>query len=310
MLSHQLQDAIESYLSTTSTKQLSEQFERLSQGYRQFKNEDLGSKKEDVDAYLVGRFPSTLAVLKAVFSKIETFLPETFRVIDYGCGPATTLCALNEVFLSSRFTYTGIEEKKAMLDAGKYLAQALHVKAEFLHQVVEKTELKSSYDIAVASYLLNELSALDPFFDKLLQHETILVVEPGTPDGTNRILKLRAKAIEKGYHVLLPCPHQLECPYKKPHWCHFYERVERTKIQRSIKHGSLGYEDEKYAYVFLSKTKLPLHNGVLVEKPDLFPYKTTLKVCASDGSIQTQEILKKDKEQFKKAKRLSWGDFI
>lgn len=310
MLSDEILSYILDYLSTKSTKELSQNFKHISDSYRHIDCKNVGLTKQDVDAYLVGRFPLTYAVIVTVLNKIKAHLQNELTVTDYGAGPATALLALCEVFDRDKIHYLGIEEKSAMQKAAIYLSSKLDYKIELKQMNVEKAEKFFSH-LGIASYLLNELQNIDKFLDILLaHHEHILVIEPGTPDGYARILKVRDKALEKGFFVIAPCPHQKACPLSGKDWCHFYKRVERSKILKQIKGASLGYEDEKFSYIFLSKTKALVHDGVILDKPVVHPFKVDMKVCCKDGSLQQLEISKKDKDSYKAAKKMSWGDFI
>lgn len=310
MLSDEILGYILDYLSTKSTKELSQSFKHISQSYRDINCKTIGLTKQDVDAYLVARLPLTYAVLVSVLGKIKHHLPATCSVTDYGSGPATALLALFQIFEPDHIDYLAIEEKSAMQHAALYLSSKLDYKIKLKQMNVEKAEGFFS-DLGIASYLLNELQNIDRFLEILLaHHEYILVIEPGTPDGYRRILHLRDQALKKGFFVIAPCPHQKMCPLSGHDWCHFYTRVARSKILKEIKQGSLGYEDEKYSYIFLSKTNRLAHEGVILDKPVVHPFKVDMKVCLKNGSLQQIEILKKDKEIYKAAKKLSWGDFI
>jgi ribosomal protein RSM22 (predicted rRNA methylase) len=303
-------DAIERYVTQKSRKNLSQSFKKLSTGYRSLDCAHLGSSQEDVEAYLIGRLPLTWSVLYYLLDRFSAYLPQKFSVRDYGSGPGTALLALHHLFVEDRFTYLGVEEKVPMIEAAKALARDLELKGEFIHKDVLKASTEP-YILAIASYVLNELKSPKTFYAQLLNnHEYVLVIEPGTPDGYKRILALREEAIGQGWSIIAPCPHSAACPLKTPDWCHFYLRVQRPKSLKDIKRGSMGYEDEKYMYLFLSKTKQFPHSGVIVKKPHIVPFKVTLDVCATSGQIETQEIFKKDKEAYKKAKKLDWGDFL
>jgi ribosomal protein RSM22 (predicted rRNA methylase) len=301
--------AIETYLSTASTKLLKSSFDKLSYGYRSLQAQTLGSTKEDVDAYLVGRLPLTFSVLSHLLELIKPFFSDRISILDYGSGPGTALLALAHVWDGELFSYHGLEQKKAMLEAAYFFKERFKLSAYF-HQGDVMTPLQGQFDLAIVSYVLNELLQQDAFFEILFKHESILVIEPGTPDGTDRILALRQEALKRGFHVVLPCPHNQACPLQKPGWCHFFQRVERFKLLKSVKSGLLGYEDEKYSFVFLSKSKTTVHQGVIVDKPKVFPYGVSMNVCSKNGCIEKVTILKKDKQDFKRAKKCSWGDFV
>ena len=83
--------------------------------------------------------------------------------------------------------------------------------------------------------------------------DTLLVVEPGTPAGYARIIALRERLIAAGAHVIAPCPHDGTCPLAAPDWCHFTQRLPRSRAHKQLKGAELPFEDEKFAYVALTR---------------------------------------------------------
>ena len=89
----------------------------------------------------------------------------------------------------------------------------------------------------VASYLVGEMQdaeradLADLMWAKT--SDTLLIVEPGTPAGYARIIALRGQLIAQGAHVAAPCPHDAECPLIAPDWCHFTQRLPRSRAQSS-----------------------------------------------------------------------------
>ena len=71
-------------------------------------------------------------------------------------------------------------------------------------------------ELVIASYVINELgeAARGALADLLWQKttDTLLVIEPGTPAGFERMRALRARLIAQGAYVIAPCPHERPCP--------------------------------------------------------------------------------------------------
>jgi ribosomal protein RSM22 (predicted rRNA methylase) len=111
-------------------------------------------------------------------------------------------------------------------------------------------------DLVTLAYVLNELapdvrkSTLERLWR--LTADTLVIVEPGTPAGWQRILAARHQLIESGAHVIAPCPHARECPLQAPDWCHFARRVARSRLHPAGQRGGGSLEDEKFNYVALS----------------------------------------------------------
>ena len=112
-------------------------------------------------------------------------------------------------------------------------------------------------DLVIASYVINEISESEQttLAELMWQktRDTLLVVEPGTPAGYARIFALRAQLIAAGAHVAAPCPHDGVCPLAAPDWCHFTQRLPRSQAHRQLKSAELAYEDERFAYVALTR---------------------------------------------------------
>ena len=71
-------------------------------------------------------------------------------------------------------------------------------------------------DLVIASYLIGEVGEAErrTLAERLWAkaRDTLLVVEPGTPAGYERIIELRAQLIAAGAHVAAPCPHDEKLP--------------------------------------------------------------------------------------------------
>jgi ribosomal protein RSM22 (predicted rRNA methylase) len=166
-------------------------------------------------------------------------------------------------------------------------------------------------DLILFSYSFGEIDERndDVVLENCFRHakKFIVLIEPGTPRGYKRILKARKKLIELGAYTLAPCPHDHMCPLSGDDWCHFSTRIERTALQRVLKQGSLGYEDEKYSYIIMGKKpKMQLTKRVLTE-PMVLKEKVTLKLCTEEGLIY-QDIPRKEADIYKKAKKIKNGD--
>src|SRR4029453_11187949 len=110
-------------------------------------------------------------------------------------------------------------------------------------------------------------------------------VEPGTPAGYARIIALRERLIALGAHVAAPCPHDGECPLVAPDWCHFTQRLPRSQAHRQIKAAELAFEDEKFAYVALTRAAVARRPARVLAQPEVGKVEVTAKLCTPGGLV-------------------------
>jgi ribosomal protein RSM22 (predicted rRNA methylase) len=132
-------------------------------------------------------------------------------------------------------------------------------------------------------------------------------VEPGTPSGYAKLMKIREILKDLGGFLWAPCPHSLPCPLLKGDWCHFSVRVSRTSLHRQLKSADLGYEDEKFSYLIFGKEPIAAFQARVIRRPAKHSGFVELMTCQKDG-IKKEVYSKKDKEIYKQRKKLEWGD--
>jgi ribosomal protein RSM22 (predicted rRNA methylase) len=139
--------------------------------------------------------------------------------------------------------------------------------------------------------------------------DTLLIVEPGTPAGYARILAVRRQLIASGAHVAAPCPHDGECPLAAPDWCHFTQRLPRSRAHKQLKSAELPYEDEKFAYVALTRAPVARHPARVLAQPDVNKVEVTAKLCTAEGLVIAR-IPRRAKGDYSAARRWRWGDAV
>ena len=168
-------------------------------------------------------------------------------------------------------------------------------------------------DLVIASYVIGELSAAEQAALAALMWEktrdTLLVVEPGTPAGYARIIALRERLIAAGAHVAAPCPHDGKCPLGQPDWCHFTQRLQRSRAHKQVKGAELPFEDEKFAYVALTRAPVAARPSRVLAQPDLSKVEVTAKLCTPDG-VTLARIPRRAKADYARARRWRWGDAV
>src|SRR6202012_2459380 len=124
--------------------------------------------------------------------------------------------------------------------------------------------------------------------------DTLVIVEPGTPAGYAGIIAARAQLIASGAHVAAPCPHDRACPLQAPDWCHFAQRLPRSRAHMQMKGADVPFEDEKFSYVILTREPLALHPSRVLAPPMTGKAEITAKLCTPEG-VTLAKIPRRDK---------------
>ena len=169
-------------------------------------------------------------------------------------------------------------------------------------------------DLVIEGYMLGELSEQMrlPAARRMWEAAGLMLVliEPGTPQGFANLAAVRQDLAGLGAHVAAPCPEGAQgCPMKEGDWCHFAVRVQRTKLHKALKGGDAPYEDEKYAYLALTRMPPAAACGARVLRhPLIAPGRITLTLCEAGGR-QVRAVTKKD-PLWKRARKIGAGDRI
>ncbi|TIL44047.1 small ribosomal subunit Rsm22 family protein [Mesorhizobium sp.] len=270
-----------------------------------------------VKAYLATRLPATYAAVRASLDALSEARPDYApkTLLDVGAGPGTVLWAALDLWPDLEQAVL-IEASAAVRRVGAALAtEAMTARIAWLagDVTIDLADLGPA-ELVSCAYVLDEIgpASLPKLIDRLwhLTYDTLLVVEPGTPAGWQRILAVRRQLIEAGAHVLAPCPHKSPCPLAPPDWCHFSRRVARSRLHRLAKDADVPWEDEKFIYVAASRHAVgpPLARVIAPSKSG--SGKVLLKLCERDGGADEKLFTKRDGEMFKAARRLDWGDAL
>lgn len=271
----------------------------LSQRYRQ-NNPPFLRAPIDRHAYLLTRLPATEAVLYRVFEEMRPF--RITSLLDIGAGPGTSWQPAFETWGDLQATF--IERDAEFTEIGRTRVPSHVTWGSTLSHV-------KPHDLVLFSYSWGEIGSLDILAAAWeAAQQFLIVVEPGTPQGYSRMLKAREFCIQSKGFVYAPCPHSLACPWEKTQeWCHFSVRLERSHEHRLAKEAELGYEDEKFSYVILSKADLQRGVSRLVKDPVRKKGHTVLTMCEVEG-IAKRVVTKSEKEIYKRVNKLKWGDTL
>jgi ribosomal protein RSM22 (predicted rRNA methylase) len=316
----QLRQAVDRALSGVTLNELAAASAGLSQRYREEGREGPAHIASDRDAlaYLATRLPATFAATRASFAAIASarphFAPKT--LFDIGAGPGTALWAAADCWPDLADAVL-VEASPIFRACGQRLA-AEAKQPEITWHTVDVTHESieiAPRDLVTIAYVLNELPP--EARRAVLAHawqaatDTLVVVEPGTPAGWQRILAARRQLIEAGGHVIAPCPHAQACPLVPPDWCHFAERVARSRLHRQAKGAEVPWEDEKFSYIAVSRQPAPGSAAArVIARPRKASGRVTLKLCRPDGSAGEQLFSRRDGEPYKRASRSDWGSLL
>lgn len=312
-----LRAALEARLQGVSRNAAAERAAVISRTYRDGGSSAAIRSETDALAYALARMPATYAADVAALNALAEIRPDFAPVslIDIGAGPGTATWAAAEAF-SSVQSFTLLDAN----DALRKLAVDLAGESARLGKVTyERGDARAlltkaePVDLVIASYLIGEMGEAERTSLAALMWEktrdTLLVVEPGTPAGYARIIALRKQLIAAGAHVVAPCPHDRACPLTPPDWCHFTQRLQRSRAHKQVKGAEVPFEDEKLSYVVLSRTPVGDRPSRVLAQPATGKVEVVAKLCGPDG-LDIARVPRRDKAAYAEARRWRWGDGV
>lgn len=315
----ELRQAVEQLLDKVPLATLKQASRTLSDRYRAEVRDGRLHMGDEIaaKAYLATRLPATYAAvrtsLEALAEARPDFTPRT--MLDIGAGPGTVLWAATDLWPSIG-SATLLEASSAARKVGQMLAAGIdtpQIRWQAGDVTVDLADMQAA-DLVTMAYVMDEIAptSLPKLVERLWQltNDTLLVVEPGTPAGWQRILDARTRLIALGAFVAAPCPHHAPCPLTAPDWCHFSRRVARSRLHRLAKDADVPWEDEKFIYLAASRKPQTAHVARVLAPPKTGSGKVALKLCQSDGTASERLFTKRDGEIFKVARRLDWGDTL
>jgi ribosomal protein RSM22 (predicted rRNA methylase) len=278
----------------------------------------------DVLAYIALRAPATYAQIYSALLQVTERLPDwkPVTVLDIGCGPGTGVWAA-KTLLPSLQTAVCVDCEKAFLDVGMQISKTsqLPIAIEWQRQQIKnwiETNASTTYDLIIVANVFNELST--EVFERLIRQVVkrssgiVLIVEPGTSAGYN-IIQTISKTVLPTETLIAPYIHSFV--ESTDYWIHFPQKFKRPEFQRrirqSMREGTLMASDwEEAKYSFVAFGKMPPQKeiwGRCVEPVEKQKGFLTVPVLTKDG-VTTIRILKRNKQEYRFAKELRWGECI
>ncbi|QLH73432.1 small ribosomal subunit Rsm22 family protein [Rhodopseudomonas palustris] len=313
----ELKAALEQLLQGTQRADAAARAERISLTYRGGGTSAPIASEADALAYAGARMPATYAAVIACLNALTAIRPDfaPATLLDVGAGPGTASWAAAQAFETLQ-GFTLLDANPALRNLALRLTEASRLSAIDYRLGDAGKALADAPEapLVIASYVINELgdAARASFADALWRKtsDTLLVVEPGTPAGYQRILQLRDRLIAQGAHVIAPCPHENACPLTAPDWCHFVQRLPRSKLHLQLKSADVPFEDEKFSYVALTRVPLPQRPARVLTQPEQTKAAITAKLCTPAGKLELAVAARRDKPAYARFRRLDWGDAL
>ncbi|MFE2642260.1 small ribosomal subunit Rsm22 family protein [Streptomyces nigra] len=271
--------------------------------------------RADVAAYAAYRMPATYAAVRAALAAFARTVPgwAPDRHLDVGGGTGAATWAVGATWPGPR-EVTVLDWAEPALAVGREIAEAAPALRGTRWQRARIGAALSldAADLVTVSYVLNELTAADrgTLVDTVAgAARTVVIVEPGTPDGYARIIEARDRLIGAGFRIAAPCPHSAACPIVPgTDWCHFSARVSRSSLHRQIKGGSLAYEDEKFSYVAATRLPAAPAPARVVRKPQIRKGQVLLDLCETEPGLRRTTVTKRHGDLYRAARDTDWGD--
>ncbi len=270
-------------------------------------------------AYAVTRLPATYAALAATLSETRLRLPDwqPTSLLDIGAGPGVSAWAAPTLWPSIK-SATLLERDQRMIAVGQRLLDAAPSGGAVTWRQADADAdwgrlAGAPFDLCLCSYTLNELPHARrlPLVERLWEvcGGALALVAPGTPAGFAALREARGWLLGAGAQMIAPCPHADTCPMEPGDWCHFSQRLARSRLHRQLKGGAAPYEDEKLAYLVVARAPGSPNAARGIRHPVAHPGHITLEVCASDG-LRQAEVTRSDRVAWRSARDAHWGSAL
>jgi ribosomal protein RSM22 (predicted rRNA methylase) len=313
----ELKAAIEAKLQGLRRSEIALRAARISQTYRGGGGSAAIRSEADALAYALARMPATYAAVTASLAALSEAAPDFApkSMLDVGAGPGTASFAATAAFPTLK-GFALVDSNPALRTLALDLAQANSRFTDLTYPICDALAAirkADAADLVIASYVMGEVGETEQ--GELAKSmwaksaKALLIVEPGTPAGYARIISLRAQLVAAGAHVVAPCPHDDTCPLSAPDWCHFAQRLPRSRAHKQVKGAELPYEDEKFAFVSLTREAPARRPSRVLRQPVVNKAEVAAKLCTAEGLVLAR-IPRRDKIGYAQARRWRWGEAV
>ena len=337
----ELRAALDRVLESSRAADLARIAERQSDAYRNRAPGAYTTPLVDADdealAYAAWRMPATYGAVARALDAISERLPEyaPSSQLDLGSGPGTAIWAAwarmgpidRVVGLEQSAAFRGLADElmgtasepaspAVLYDAPQARCLETHLESPATWPTLTCPPSEASgsdrFDLVTLCYVTGEVgdAAREALVERAWEHcrGVLLIVEPGTTAGHRRLMALRDALVLAGGHVVAPCPHAAPCPLAEGDWCHFAERVARSRVHRRVKGVDLGYEDEKYAYLAVARRPPATSpRARVLRAPAIHKARAEFSACTADGLMDVV-IPRREKPRYRLARKLRAGD--
>lgn len=330
--SEALREALSALVGGLRPREAARAVERLSGTYRDSRGTEGAAApilrdRDDAAVYAAYRMPATFEAARAALRALADAAPRWSpgSHLDVGGGTGAAVWAADAVWpggAGGRET-TVVDHAEHALAVGRDLAESAGLTGVAWRsaKAVGPGALPDA-DLVTVCYVLNELPGPDRaalVARAARAARAVVIVEPGTPDGYERVIEARDLLVAAGFRIAAPCPHDGACPVVRgADWCHFSVRVTRSSLHRQLKAGSLPYEDEKFSYVAAVREPVDVREPAggesagaaarIVRRPQIRKGQVLLDLCTADDGLRRDTVAKRHGELYRAARDAAWGD--
>jgi ribosomal protein RSM22 (predicted rRNA methylase) len=305
----QFASALEWWLAEHAVDDLRGQVTKLSGNYRAGGS----SARVDLGAYVAARVPATYAAVSRSMTEAARGIPDYAprSILDLGAGAGSATWAAISQWPSIETVIMLDNDPRFLRLAEDIGERALPANVRINHMLGDISATLPQADLVLASYVVAErpLSEAGALAARLwaATGSMLLIVEPGTRAGFERIRAMRSILVKAGANILAPCTHISACPISGADWCHFTARVQRSRLHRHAKSADVPWEDEPFSYLAAVRSDVTPPAGRIMRPPRINKAEARFQLCTHAG-MRELVVPKRDKSMFNQVRKLDWGD--